>query len=177
MNPTPNHVQPHAPFTSNSNQYNHCVSSNAEKFKACEPLLHKIILSFGFYDNESRYLIDQVYACAHSNYGCEENNQSVRIGLVKMVVHQCIYKISSRLFSQVNSNMEKKIDKDLTHSFAYNNTNTFKLQQMPLSIRAVFILKNNLGFSENEIAIILNISTHKVKERFNKAIAYRNGCR
>lgn len=42
---------------------------------------------------------------------------------------------------------------------------------MPLSFRTVYILKNTIGFNENEIAEILNITSIKVKERFQKAKA------
>ena len=45
---------------------------------------------------------------------------------------------------------------------------------MPLSAYAVFMLHNNIGFTEYEIASILNINALQVKQRLNKALLFIN---
>ncbi len=93
---------------------------------------------------------------------------SLRIWLTKLLVHKCIFKISSELFSQGNSS------KTLGHYYGYGDSHKLNQKHMPLSFRAVFILKNIVGFDENEIAEILNTTPLSVKQRLNKARAYVN---
>jgi DNA-directed RNA polymerase specialized sigma24 family protein len=144
--------------------------------RACEPLLYKIARSFGLSNSESQDLIQQVYSYALKDYLTNENHHPLRIRLVKMVVHKCIFIISSRLFNQFDSCTGKNNAESLSYYYAYLSAQRSKSGDMPLSFRVVFILKN-MGFNENEIAAILNTTTIKVKERFGKALAYRYGWR
>lgn len=134
--------------------------------KEFEPLLYKIATSFGFSNRESDDLLTQVNVYPKSFCAAYESFD-LRIALSKIMVYKCIFKISSRLFSQ---NISFRI---MPHMFGYyagfKDYRDSDLRYMPLSFRTVYILKNTIGFNENEIAEILNITSIKVKERFQKA--------
>ncbi|TKK66692.1 hypothetical protein FC093_16795 [Ilyomonas limi] len=136
--------------------YNNHVTETAAGIKEYEPLLYKIASSFGFIDNETMDLVQQVCSCFNVYCTNPQNGTSLKIRLSKFMVHQCIFKISSQLFSQ-NVDAEKLSATD-----------------MPLSFRSVFILHHIIGFDEYEIAEILNTNLLQVKHRLSKALLFIN---
>ena len=142
--------------------------NNNVSIEKYEPLLYQTAISFGFNDNELNDLVQQVCSHGSRSYTHQRNFFSLRIWLTKLLVHKCIFKISSELFSQGNSS------KTLGHYYGYGDSHKLNQKHMPLSFRAVFILKNIVGFDENEIAEILNTTPLSVKQRLNKARAYVN---
>jgi hypothetical protein len=89
------------------------------------------------------------------------------MNLSKLMVYKCIFKISEHFFSQNNNETSSTLRSGIITVF--KNFSWLKLQQIPLSYRAVYLLKNLNEFSEKEIAELLNITLIKVKERINKA--------
>src|SRR5690242_2190678 len=62
-----------------------------------EPLLYKIAISFGFIDSETMDLVQQVCSCYNTYCADQPNGASLKICLSKLMVHKCIFKISSQL--------------------------------------------------------------------------------
>src|SRR4051794_14198761 len=88
-------------------QYNNDAPSAETKIKKYELLLYKIAMSFGFGDKESSDLVQQVNSHANRYWGRQENGNSYRILLSKIIVQKCIFRISSKYFSSNNLNEEK----------------------------------------------------------------------
>ena len=65
--------------------------------------------------------------------------------------------------------MFKEKDSDGIYLNEQNYLLPQQLFKMPLSFRSVYILFSLIGFSEKDIAIILNIDTIKVRERLARA--------
>ncbi len=139
--------------------------------KKYEPLLYKIGINFGFSDGETIALVEQVES--HRNSFCTDSYTfGLKIWLSKIMVRQCIFKISGILFSQ-NTTFEIKPRVLGYHSSNQESTHSC-IQNMPLSLRTVYILKSAIGFDEIEIAEILNVSSFKIKDRFQEAKFFLN---
>jgi hypothetical protein len=136
-------------------------------------LLITIATNFGFNKKQSENFAQEIYANAsryHSSF--KTRHLSLRVCLCKMMVSKCIFKIGQNLCSQDNN----LLSTTLSGAKYFNSICTcpLKLQEMKLSYRSVFILNNILGFTEGEIAELLNITSVKVKERISKANSFLN---
>jgi hypothetical protein len=144
--------------------------------KNSESLLYKIGIAFGLDYSETANLVKQVYA--ETTYAETTKNKieqehpgAIRICLSKLMIYKCIFIISSKLFGQGTG------DNDFTslkYYSDYNSSSITRTPVMPLSYRAAYILHHDLGFTEAEVAKLLNITTVKVKERINKARYFIN---
>ena len=158
------------PATPTSLGFSGNVLTADSSLKKHESLLHKIATSFGLSDNESSNVIKQVYSDADRYNGYKNNGLSVRILLSKIMVHKCIFRISSEYFNSNGSSAGNVKGISLPY---YRNYKSRGLQCMPLSVRTVFVL-STIGFNETEIAEILNTTIIDIKERFNKASVFIN---
>ena len=121
----------------------------------CVLLLNQIGNNFGFSIAESNELAVSVF---------EENGTAeYELELARRMVYQCVHKISSRIFCESTPAAFSEEGVPVYHP------KSIQLSKIPLSFRAVYILFHVIGFSENEIAYILNINTCQVKERLGKA--------
>lgn len=125
-----------------------------------EELLSKIASGFGFSESEANDMMREIVSYAHSHYTNMQHGLSLRMWLSKMMVHKCVFKISSRLFSEMNPGVKN------TSFIGYTNKQE---QEMPFSFKAVYILKTVVGFTETEIAEVLNTTVANAKERLTKA--------
>jgi DNA-directed RNA polymerase specialized sigma24 family protein len=135
-----------------------------QKTRKYGPLLHKIALSFGFHNRESWELVQQVCLLAYQRDAKQEICFPLKVFLAKDLVHRCIFKISSQLFSQNNT--------DMAYFSNYRYTGELCLQKMPLSLAVVYLLNSKFNFNEVEIAEILYTTPVQVKERLHKASAF-----
>ena len=146
------------------------ASSAQPKTGKYELLLSKIAMGFEFSVKESSALAQQVCADGLKYFEHQDDSAQMKIMLSKIMVHKCIFKISSQYFSS-NHTREEIVG---TGYFPfYTNYAVSRFRNLPLSLRAVAIL-NNLHFSETEIAQILNASLSAVKDRLKKATAIIN---
>lgn len=147
---------------------NSLINTGIKKY---EPLLYKIGINFGFSDSETIALVEQVDF--HRNSFCTDRYTfGLKIWLSKIMVRKCIFKISRILFSQ-NISFEVRPRVLAYHSCNQESTHSC-IQHMPLSLRTVYILKSVIGFDEIEIAEILNVSSFKIKDRFQEAKFFLN---
>jgi DNA-directed RNA polymerase specialized sigma24 family protein len=123
-----------------------------------EQLLSAIAAGFGLDMIESRDLMKNVFADAITRYTSVQESGSPRIWLSKLMVHKCVSKLSSDIFA-------------LGCLRQYAGTNQ-TLEDMPLTLRAVFILKEKVGFNDMEVAEMLNSSPSVARARFGKAVAF-----
>lgn len=133
-------------------------------------LLHKIARGFGFSDSEAHDLVEQVsaYARTHRAADC----YPVRIWLSKVMVHTCTFRIGHELFGRSGSDGQMNQACVPANGYRYGSTLEQELLFMPLSFRATYILSHSLGFTIQEIALILNTTPANVIERYNKALAF-----
>lgn len=134
-------------------------------------LLHKIAGSFGFSNAETEELVraTRAYACSHKT---DQGSLPCRVWLAKVLVHQCVFRISSELFRQAGSAAEKKYAGLWNDDYLDSTIGVPYLQKMPLSFRVVYILSRLIGFTATEIAAIVNAPLFTVKERYYKAQAF-----
>lgn len=131
-------------------------------------LLIKVATAFGFTNLQSQYFLQEVYANADNFYNKHQVTEfSVRMYLSKLMVYKCIFKISEHFFSQNNNETSSTILTGINTVFM--DYSWLKLEQIPLSYWAVYLLKNLNEYSEKEIAELLNVTLIKVKDRINKA--------
>ena len=130
------------------------------------PLLHKIAFNFEFNHGETNDLVRQVESFVNSR-SCAPGDPLFKIWIAKLMVQKCVYKLSDPFFDKTDWRTAKK--ESSAYYSNYMNRNEYKLHNMPLTIRSVFVLNNTTDFSEMEIAELLNITPVKVRERLYKA--------
>jgi DNA-directed RNA polymerase specialized sigma24 family protein len=140
-----------------------------------EPLLFKIAFNFGFDLKQIKELIKLVSALANIHHNPLERFSSFKIRICRIMVHKCIFLISSELCNNINRNPEVKNERDsMKYASESKNEHRFRVQDIPLSFRSVFILSDKIGFSDTEIAEMLNLTPIEVKTRFKKARSFIN---
>jgi DNA-directed RNA polymerase specialized sigma24 family protein len=138
--------------------------------KKYEPLLYSIANAFGFGENEAHGLVEEVNEYAHKQPASE--CLPFRIWLSRCLVYKCVFRLGSELFYQSGCNAEKNRPGSLGYYYRYRNAGELNLQDMPLSFRAVYILRYIIGFTTIEISQILNTTHSKVVERYDKALVF-----
>lgn len=130
---------------------NTLVGSEAEKYRT---LLHSIAIKLGLGNDESCELVEHALCFGQKNYS-HQNNITLKVWISKNLVHNCIFKINSILFSQRNGESDPSCT-----------------SKMPISLRIVHVLYNCGSFTEQEVAYMLNITPRLVRERLAKAESY-----
>ena len=137
----------------------------AEKYKA---FLLMIAVNLGLSEKESRELVEFVCLIGEKNYVYQQKSFPLKLWLSKTLVHRCIVKISSIMFSKSGGAIGSFQGLD-------NNLISSPISKIPFSFRAVYILLHSVGFTKPEVAYILNISPMQVRERFVKAMTIIKG--
>jgi hypothetical protein len=125
-------------------------ASTEQKFRQHDMLLYKIAAGFDLDSSERYDLVEEVHSYATRHASVHEGLLPTKVWLAKLMVHKCVFTISSRLFQQPETSTK----------------------QMPLSFRTAYLLNNLVGFNEAEIAAILNTTPLKIKERLCKAFLF-----
>lgn len=127
--------------------------------KACEykPLLYNMSVSLGLAQKESHDLVEYVCSVGCKNYNYQNKNFTLKIWLSKILVRNCVFKISSVMFSQNENNLQTPLI-------------PFYMSKIPFSFRVVYILFQSFQFAETEVAQVLNITQMQVRERLSKAM-------
>jgi DNA-directed RNA polymerase specialized sigma24 family protein len=135
-----------------------------------ESLLTKIISGFGFNKIESREILGEVCLEAKKKYVVYSGTLPFKVWLSKILIRKCIFKISSDFFSGVkNAQLHPQAFASyLTGKSIFGTSH----EPTPISFWIVYVLHNYIGFTEKEIAEILNTNTLSVRERLNKALQF-----
>lgn len=138
------------------------------------PLLYNIAHAFGFTESEARDLVAQV--CAYALSRPAADCYPLRLWVSKIMVHLCTFHIGRELFSQSGVVAERQKISDALGDFSRSgNAREQCVKGMPLSYRAVYLLRDHLGFTTSEIALLLNTTPPKVLERYAHALALLKG--
>jgi DNA-directed RNA polymerase specialized sigma24 family protein len=140
------------------------VESNWEAYRT---LLYTIATSFGLRDKEAVEMVNEVISSAVREHVERGEGWTLKLWLSKCLVHNCVFRISSRMFSQPANGPANTTDNFLRPS---------ALAKIPFSFRAVYILFTLIGFTEPEVGQLLNITPIQVRERMARAVAIMKSC-
>lgn len=133
----------------------------AMKYKA---LLYSIATNLGTSEKEATELAEYVCLIGKRGFAEQKKNFTMRIWLSKILVHHCIFKICSSMFSQHGHTAN-------SFQTVNNYLRPLRVYKIPISFRTVYILFHSIGFAESEVGQILNITPIQVRERLAKATA------
>jgi DNA-directed RNA polymerase specialized sigma24 family protein len=139
-------------------------TSCGQEAKKYKTLLQAIATDLGLSEKDSMGLAEYVCLIGERKFADQKEIFLLKTWLAKILVHNCIFKISSSMFSQ-NANAANSFQAANNHLIAS------PLSKIPISFRTVYILFHSAGFAEPEVAQILNITTMQVRERLAKGMA------
>jgi DNA-directed RNA polymerase specialized sigma24 family protein len=131
-------------------------------------LLTRILYGLGLGKTESGRILEEVCLQAQKQYADYSGIVPFRVWLAKILVRKCIFKLSEDFFKcQTN----EQVPAFGTYTIAKS---IFEVRQegMPLSLLVVYQLHHHFGFSDNDIAEILNTNPMNIKERLTKVLSY-----
>jgi RNA polymerase sigma-70 factor (ECF subfamily) len=147
-------------------------------------VLYKIARCYGFNHQDAEDLMQETHVAAYTNLKNFQFRSSYKTWVSKILIHKCVYKLSYGYFKneQPGSDM---IYENVKPVFNQTKMATDKivlnkelskvleksLQEIPLTYRTVFILREVEGFSTSETAELMNSSAVNVKVRLNRAKA------
>lgn len=150
------------------------------------PVLYKIARSYGFNHADAEDLMQDAHVSAFQQLAQFGHRAAYKTWLSKIMIHKCLYKLRYGYFKYESPDSERISEEAVpTTGLQSSGTATEKtvlnrelskalewsLQQIPLSYRSVFILREVEGFSVAETAELLAISPVNVKVRLNRARA------
>src|SRR5687768_751763 len=135
-----------------------------------ENLLTQIVSELGFSKIEAREILTDVCLEAKKQYGAYSGTLPFKVWLSKILIRKCIFKISVDFFNGLE-NAQLHLQAFEIYSTAKSIFET-RHEPIPLSFWIVYLLHNYIGFTEREIAEILNTNPLSVRERLNKALQF-----
>jgi RNA polymerase sigma-70 factor (ECF subfamily) len=146
--------------------------------------LYKIARCYGFNHQDAEDIMQETHVAAYTNLKNFQHKASYKTWISKILIHKCIYKVSYGYFKneQPGSN---RLSENVKPVFNQTKMATDKivlnkelskvleksLQEIPLTYRTVFILREVEGFSTAETAELINSNPVNVKVRLNRAKA------
>ncbi len=145
-------------------------------------VLYKLARCYGFNHQDAEDIMQETHVSAYTNLKNFQHKASYKTWVSKILIHKCVYKLSygyfknehpgtnemndqaKPVFNQSRMGTEKIIlNKELSKVLEKS------LQEIPLTYRTVFILREVEGFSTNETAELMNSTPVNVKVRLNRA--------
>jgi len=145
-------------------------------------VLYKLARCYGFNHQDAEDIMQETHVSAYTNLKNFQYKASYKTWVSKILIHKCVYKLSygyfknehpgtnemndqaKPVFNQSRMGTEKIIlNKELSKVLEKS------LEEIPLTYRTVFILREVEGFSINETAELMNSSPVNVKVRLNRA--------
>jgi DNA-directed RNA polymerase specialized sigma24 family protein len=143
------------------------ISTIGTRIGKHEDLLVQIMSGLGLNKIQSDEILKEVRLQAKRQYREYPGTFPFKVWLSKILVRKCIFKISEDFFNGLKD--------EQTKSPAFGSYSTEKNifatcgEKIPLSFWVVYLLHHHIGFTEKEIAEILNTSPLSVRTRLNKA--------
>ena len=147
-------------------------------------VLYKLARCYGFNHQDAEDIMQETHVSAYTNLKNFQHKASYKTWVSKILIHKCVYKLSygyfknehlatnemhehvKPVFNQSRMGTEKIIlNKELSKVLEKS------LEEIPLTYRTVFILREVEGFSTNETAELMNSTPVNVKVRLNRAKA------
>ena len=145
-------------------------------------VLYKLARCYGFNHQDAEDIMQETHVSAYTNLKNFQHRASYKTWVSKILIHKCVYKLSygyfknehpgtnemndqvKPVFNQSRMGTEKTIlNKELSKVLEKS------LEEIPLTYRTVFILREVEGFSTNETAELMNSTPVNVKVRLNRA--------
>jgi RNA polymerase sigma factor (sigma-70 family) len=145
-------------------------------------VLYKLARCYGFNHQDAEDIMQETHVSAYMNLKNFQHKASYKTWVSKILIHKCVYKLSygyfknerprthemhenvKPVFNQSRMATEKIIlNKELSKALEKS------LEEIPLTYRTVFILREVEGFSTNETAELMNSTPINVKVRLNRA--------
>jgi RNA polymerase sigma factor (sigma-70 family) len=147
--------------------------------------LYKAARCYGFNHQDAQDLMQETYITAFLKLNTFEGRSLFKTWLTKIHIHKCLYKLNhGRLKNEkpaglsITENTQPMLSstKKLATEAAvlrreFSKVMEQALQELPLSYKSVFMLRELEGFSVAETAELLAISPVNVKVRLNRAKA------
>ena len=131
-----------------------------------EPVLLQITAGFGFNEQQSRQVLQEVRALIQTG-GANSGMLSLRLEYAKKVVHKCVFLVSRDMFLSKpctgHSGQAFEV-KPYLRSFTIHQT-----RHMSLPVWVTYLLVDIVGFNDLEAASILNVHPFKLREHLNIA--------
>ena len=145
-------------------------------------VLYKLARCYGFNHQDAEDIMQETHVSAYTDLKNFQHRSSYKTWVSKILLHKCVYKLSygyfknerpgtnemhehvKPVFNQSRMATEKIIlNKELSKVLEKS------LEEIPLTYRTVFILREVEGFSTNETAELMNSTPVNVKVRLNRA--------
>ncbi len=147
-------------------------------------LLYKIARSYGLKHHDAEDVMQETHFAAYTRLATFRNEASYKTWLTRILLHQCYHKLNYGFGKYEEANNDLLTENTLPmHGPAKQNTERSVinkelakvleecLQQLPISYRSVFVLREIEGFSVSETADLLRLTPTNVKVRLNRAKA------
>ena len=147
-------------------------------------LLYKLARCYGFNHQDAEDIMQETHVAAFTNLKNFQHKASYKTWLSKILIHKCVYKLSygyfknerpgtNKIHEQVKpvSNQSTMGTEKIILNKELSKVLEKSLEEIPLTYRTVFILREVEGFSTNETAELMNSTPVNVKVRLNRAKA------
>jgi RNA polymerase sigma-70 factor (ECF subfamily) len=147
-------------------------------------VLYKIARCYGFNHQDSEDIMQETHVAAYINLKSFQHKASYKTWVSKILIHKCVYKLSYGYFKNEmpgSNNLNEESNPVFNHSKMATekivlNKELSKvleksLQEIPLTYRSVFILREIEGFNTAETAELINTTPVNVKVRLSRAKA------
>jgi len=145
-------------------------------------VLYKLARCYGFNHQDAEDIMQETHVSAYTNLKNFQHKASYKTWVSKILIHKCVYKLSYGYFKNEHPSTNEMNDQ-AKPVFNQSRMGTEKiilnkelskvleksLEEIPLTYRTVFILREVEGFSTNETAELMNSSPVNVKVRLNRA--------
>jgi RNA polymerase sigma-70 factor (ECF subfamily) len=147
-------------------------------------VLYKLARCYGFNHQDAEDIMQETHVSAYTNLKNFQFKASYKTWISKIMIHKCVYKLSYGYFKNEHPGSDFLND-DAKPIFNQTKMATDKivlnkelskvleksLQEIPLTYRTVFILREVEGFSTAETAELMSSTPVNVKVRLNRAKA------
>jgi len=145
-------------------------------------VLYKLARCYGFNHQDAEDIMQETHVSAYTNLKNFQHKASYKTWVSKILIHKCVYKLSYGYFKNEHPGTNEMNDQ-VKPVFNQSRMGTEKiilnkelskvleksLEEIPLTYRTVFILREVEGFSTNETAELMNSTPVNVKVRLNRA--------
>jgi RNA polymerase sigma factor (sigma-70 family) len=149
------------------------------------PVLYKIARGYGFNHQDAEDLMQDTHVSAYQSLKQFAFRSSYKTWISKIMIHKCLYKLnhgyakreqpgSDIIYEDARPMLSNnKIESPEQSSLNKEFTGILEraLQEIPVTYKSVFVLREVEGFSVAETAELLNITPINVKVRLNRAKA------
>ena len=134
-------------------------------FEKYDAILFLIAKSYGLNHIHAEQLINEIHSSLKRNNQLGNNINSLRLFMIKNMLQKCVAFISNHICESNDGLQNISLNYPLNYKYAIH-------YDMPLTLRTVYILYNIVMLKPCDIAMVLNLGEHEVKERINRTVFF-----